>query len=218
MCQAYAINGAGHLSAATEYPAEALGHPDRMREWDTAHARATLTIRARSLEEHQGLLRLKWWCEDNETSTCRMIIAQAQGLLGAVDAVRPLKKDGPMVVNIQQQNTFVHQVERPRRLDSSFDSISKGALSGTTRRIALDSLVILKALQMRQSFCFTDFPELSPNCFRKVVLRLNHREFVGPVEPRTCPRFYKLTPKLLMRLVPVNTRVRPVDVQKEGLR
>lgn len=198
------------MSTAIEYPPEALGNPQRMQDWDSAHARGILGIRAASREEHQALLRLKWWCEDNGTSTCPTIIGFAMSLLKVDDAVRPLKKDGPMIVNIQQQNTFIHQTERPRRLtelNSTVDSISKGGLSGTTTRIALDSLVLLKALQLQHSFCFLDFLELSPNCFRKVILRLNQRGFIAPVEPRTCPRFYRLTPKLLLRLMPENTRV-----------
>jgi hypothetical protein len=158
-----------------------------------------LGIRAASREEHQALLRLKWWCEDNGTSTCPTIIGFAMSFIKADDVVRTLKKDGPMVVNIQQQNTFVHKTERPRR---DFESFSKGGVSGTTTRVALDSLVLLKALQMPHSFCFRDFPELRPNCFRKVILRLIRRGFVARVEPRTCPRFYRLTPKLLMRLDP----------------
>jgi hypothetical protein len=181
-----------------------------MKEWDQAHVRGILGIRAASREEHQALLRLKWWCEDNGTSTCSTIILLTESLIKADDAVRPLKTGGPMIVNIQQQNTFIHQTERPRRLadlNSTMDSISKGGLSGTTTRIALESLVLLKAMQMPYSFCFRDFPELSPNCFRKVILRLNQRGFVAPVEPRTCPRFYRLTPKLLLRLMPENTRV-----------
>jgi len=192
-----------------------------MQEWDSAHARGTLNIRASSREEHQGLLRLKWWCEDNGTSTCPTIIGLTMSLLKADDAARPLKKDGPMngpmIVNIQQQNTFIHQTERPRRLGSTVDSISNQGLSGTASRYALECLVIRKALEIHHSFCFLDFRELSPNCFRKVILRLNKKGFVAPVEPRTCPRFYQLTPKLLLRFMSENTRVRPVDAQGGGV-
>jgi len=214
-------NSPSHLSrihpllSDNSYPPEANGNPKRMKEWEEAHKRGELHIRANSNEEHRQLLRIKWWCQDNGTSTCVLFIDLSESLLEASDAVQPLKKHGPMVVNIQQQNTFVHTVQRFRRVaDPGFLSFSKRDISGTTYRLAFEALVILKALQISRSFCFRDFPELSPNHFRKLILLLKRKGKVAPVEPRSCPRFYRLTPKLLMSIMPENTSVSPLGRQK----
>ena len=213
-------NSPSHLSrihpllSDNSYPPEAIGNPKRMKEWEEAHKRGELHIRANSKEEHRQLLRIKWWCQDNGTSTCVIFIDLSRSLLEASDAVQPLKRYGSIVVNIQQQNTFVHTVQRFRRVaDPGLLSFSKRDISGTTYRLAFEAHIILKALQISHSFCFRDFPELSPKHFRKLILRLKRKGKVASVEPRTCPRFYRLTPKLLMSVMPENTSVSPVGRQ-----
>lgn len=202
------------LLSDNSYPPEAVGNPKRMKEWEEAHKRGELHIRANSKEEHRQLLRIKWWCQDNGTSTCVIFIDLSESLLEASDAVRPLKKCGSVVVNIQQQNTFVHTVQRFRRVaDPGLLSFSKRDISGTAYRLAFEALVIQKALQISRNFCFHDFPELSPKHFRKLILHLKRKGKVAPVEPRTCPRFYRITPKLLMSIMPENTSVSPVGRQ-----
>ena len=193
-----------------EYPPEVIGNPRRQQEWAEAHTRGLLGIRATSKEEHQRLLRFKWWCEDNGKSTCPIITDLTSSLVAADDAIRPLKKNGSVIVNLQQQNTFIHQVDRPRRLadpGSTENSISNGGIADTTTRMAFQSLVVLKALQLQHSFCFRDFLELSPDHFKKVISRLKKKGSVATVEPRTCPRFYRLTPKLLLSLMPEDSIV-----------
>lgn len=173
-----------------------------MKEWDKAHKGGRINPRARSKEQHQALLRYKYWCEDNGLDICHLIISHAQSDMAAFDTIKPIKKAGPIILNLQQQNTFISQVTTPRRItDPGLLSMAKRDISGTTYRLAFESLVVLKALQMQHSFCYRDFPEISHNHFKKVILRLKRKSLVSPIEPRTCPRFYRLTPKLLMSLV-----------------
>ena len=184
------------------YPLEVLDNPKRMKEWDNAHKGGRIGPRARSREQHQALLRYKYFCEDNGLDICHLIICHAQSDIAASDKIQPIKKAEATIINLQQQNTFISQVVRPRRVaDPGLLSMAKRDISGTTYRLAFESLVILKALQMQHSLCFRDFPEIRHNHFKKVILRLKRKGLVAPIEPRTCPRFYRLTPKLLMSLV-----------------
>lgn len=181
------------------YPPEALKNPRRMKEWDNAHAGGRVQPRARTKQQHRALLRWKWWCEDQGLDLCHRIISQAQADLAALDEVRTLKTAGPTIINLQQQNTFISQVERPRRLpDPGLLNMAKRDISGTTYRAAFESLVLLKALRMKYPFMFLDFREIKPNHFRKVILRLKRKGWIAPVEPRSNPRTYRLTPKFLM--------------------
>ena len=129
------------------------------------------------------------------------MISHAQADMAGFNEVRPLKKVGPIVLNLQQQNTFVSQVERPRRSpDPGLLNMAKRDISGTTYRAAFESYVLLKALYIQRSFMFRDFLELSPNHFRKIIIGLKNKSLISPTEPRSCPRTYSLTPKFLMQL------------------
>lgn len=183
------------------YPDEALGNPKRMKEWDNTHAGGRIQPRARTKEQHQTLIRYKWWCEDNGLGICHLMISHAQADMAGLDEAKRLKKAGPTVINLQQQNTFVSQIERPRRSpDPGLQNKEKRDISGTTYRAAFESYVLLKALHMHQSFMFRDFLEISPNHFRKIILRLKKKDLISPTEPRSCPRTYSLTSKFLMQL------------------
>lgn len=113
------------------------------------------------------------------------------------------------MIILNQQNTFVSQVERPRREAMPLSS-SRGGHPGTTTsmsRSLLEDHILLGALRMHRTFCFLDFPGMEPNQFKKAVLRLRRRGLITAKEPRSCPRFYQITPKFLLQLVPENTRV-----------
>jgi hypothetical protein len=141
-----------------------------------------------------------------------------QGCVEGFKQARSLVKSTPGTMVFNQQNTFISQVDRPRREPSSA-SMLKQDLPGTTSsslRSWLEDHVLLRALQMRHSFCFKDFPDLSPNQFKKTALRLRKKQLITTAEPRTCPRFYVLAPKFLMGLLSENTRVRHLAPGSEG--
>jgi hypothetical protein len=50
-----------------------------MREWDEAHDRADIHVKARNQDQHRTYLLFKWWCEDNGADICHVIISQMQG-------------------------------------------------------------------------------------------------------------------------------------------
>lgn len=192
----------GALNTTSGYPEEVLGNPKRMIEWDNAHAKGRINPRARTREQHQELLRLKYFCEDNGLSTCHVIISLVRSFISGWGAIKSFSKEGqPFIVNLQQQNTFVSQIARPRRVvDPGLLSKAKRDIRGTTYRLAFESYLLLKGLRMRRSFCFQDFFEIGANHFKKIVFRLKRKGLIVAVEPRTCPRFYKLTLKCLVRL------------------
>ena len=83
---------------------------------------------------------------------------------------------------------------------------SNRGISGTTYRLAFEAYVLQRALQMKRSFCFEDIPNLSHNHFKKIILRLKKKGYVVARNPRTCPRFYRLTPKYRAYLLEIVDR------------
>ena len=119
------------------YPSEVKDNLKRIREWDNAKAGGRIQPRARTKEQHKTLLRFKYWCEDNGLDICHMIISHVQADMEAFDAKRSvdLKKSEIGTIIINQQNTFISQVQRPRRLNDSLLGISKQYASNTTSNI-----------------------------------------------------------------------------------
>lgn len=79
-------------------------------------------------------------------------------------------------------------------------NIRNRTISGTVIREALEAYVLLEALRMSHSFCLKDFPEFTYDVFKKIIQRLKRKLFIESIEPRTNPRFYRLTLKFLIPL------------------
>jgi len=95
------------------------------------------------------------------------------------------------VINLQQQNTFVYSVRKPRREPPEL-ICSRKKYAGTITSMAFQAYIIDKASDLQRSFSFRDFLELRHSLFRKCVLKLKERGKILPLQPRTNPRFYIL--------------------------
>lgn len=103
----------------------------------------------------------------------------------------------PVIVQLEQQNTFVYSVEKPRRTPDLTRYLRNNFVTATTSRRMAEAYVLEKAEWLfrrgQKTFCFRDFMELKHGTFRKLILSLKQRDEIIPVEPRTCPRFYMLS-------------------------
>lgn len=196
------------ISQLKTYPPEAVGNPKRMEEWDNPHDKSgrikTSGFRPATVEAYREVLRFKWKVKDLGSDICFLYCSYAQSFNAFQDGLEtkdPKALLGANVINFQQNNQFNYMPQVPRREpDRGLLQSSKRGISGTTYRRAMEAYVQLEALRMPPSFCFRDFLEISPNQFRKIILRLKRRGLIEPIEPRTYPRFYRLTPKFLIPL------------------
>jgi hypothetical protein len=99
------------------------------------------------------------------------------------------------VVNIQQNNVFQYQVQKPKREPYSLDCV-KSEYRRTFSSLLFDAYVLNKAREINREFCFRDFLELKHDAFRRIVLRLKRKCKVITIPERTIPRFYILTERL----------------------
>ncbi len=126
--------------------------------------------------------------------TCYLILSLCQSWLKAVEGVSSTTQivTHMQVINLQQQNTFLYGVQKPRREPHEM-ICSLGKYSGTIRSLVFQSYITEKARDLNRSFMFRMFPELGHDLFRKCILNLKKRGKVLPLEPRTNPRFYILS-------------------------
>ena len=92
------------------YPDEALGNPKRMKEWANTHAGGRIQPRTRTKEQHQVLMRFKWWCQDNGQDICHLMVSHAQADMAGFDDVRTLKMVGPTVINLATE--YIYQSDQ----------------------------------------------------------------------------------------------------------
>lgn len=125
---------------------------------------------------------------------CYVTLSLCQAwLIGLKEATATCQIVTPQqVINLQQQNTFVYSVQKPRREPPEL-ICARNKYTSTISSLAFQAYVMEKARELHRSFSFRDFPELGHDFFRKCVLRLKNRRKVLPLQPRTNPRYYILT-------------------------
>jgi len=150
-------------------------------------------FRAPDLEHYQTWLDFKHAVLDRDLDICYVTLSLCQAWLKGVDgATTTIQIATPtQIINLQQQNTFVYSVQKPRREPPELICPRK-EYTRTLRSLAFQAYVMEKARDLQRSFSFCDFPELGHNFFRKCVLRLRERKKIVPLEPRSNPRFYIL--------------------------
>jgi hypothetical protein len=104
-------------------------------------------------------------------------------------------RTGQQVVNIQQNNVFQYQVQKPRREPYSLDCV-KPEFRRTFSSILFEAYVLNKAREINREFSFRDFLELKHDAFRRIVLRLKRKGKIITNPQRTVPRFYILSERL----------------------
>jgi hypothetical protein len=141
-------------------------------------------FRAPNYEHKQLWVRFKQHVWDQGLDVCNVVLSLVKAYLDGSSQVNSAFS----VQNIQMNNTFLYQVQKPRREPESI--CAKTGFSRTIRRMALDALVMEKARELNRPFSYRDFLYLSHDLFRKSVMRLKAQEKIVALEPRTIPRFY----------------------------
>ena len=185
-----------------EYPPEAVTE-ERRRKWDSLSKGKTIAFRPATLQCLRDCTRLKWAAKDRGTSICRVYGMFARAFMQSVDGIREQDPEllfGQNMILINQNNSFLYTPEYSRRLPEGISDISKGISSNTVYRLAIDSYILLKSLEMHHPFCFRDFLELGYNTFKNAVLRLKRKGKITPWGPRSNPRFYHIAPRYLAQI------------------
>ena len=175
-----------------------------MAAWDNPFDRSRRIkfqgFRPSTIEAYHEALRFKWKAIDKGTDICYLYSVLAQAWNVSQDGLETKNTKnhlGANIINLQMNNQFNYMPQVPRREPLN---ITNHSISGTVISRALEAYVLLKALYMPHTFCLKDFSELSSNLFKKIIQRLKHKGLIEPMEPRTNPRFYRLTLKCLIPL------------------
>ena len=157
-------------------------------------------FRAPDLAHYERWQRFKQWCENHGVDICRVALSNIDAFMKGLEAPAIREKEQLLtalgqIINIEQENTFVYSVEKPRRFPIALDC-AKPEFAGTITRAAAEAYVMEKARELGRSFSYRDFLGLGHGSFRKIVLRLKKRGKVIPLPHRTNPRFYVLAENL----------------------
>jgi hypothetical protein len=125
--------------------------------------------------------------------TLGLITAHKKAIDGLKDPTIISSSAQPII--IQQQNTFLYPVQKPRREPIEM-TCAKSAFQRTIRSSAFDAYVLEKAREIRREFSYRDFLELKHASFRRIVLRLRRKGKIIANPQRTNPRYYILAERL----------------------
>jgi len=159
--------------------------------------------------------QFKQWAVDHGLDVCYLTLSLCQGFLKSVHNVDEptLIPTGTKIIQIQQANTFVYGVEKPRREPVNLNC-SQAAFSRTITRAAWESYIVEKGRDLERSFSYRDFMEIGHSTFRKSIVRLRKNRKIKALEPRTNPRFYAVIVSENNRVKPRFTAVSGSDVLK----
>lgn len=151
-------------------------------------------FRAPSLKEYNEWKSYVAYVKDQGLDVCRVTIGLANAFMAGTDgATKALGKS--QNVQIQMNNNFLYQVQKPRREPHSLNSI-KSEYRRTFSSILFEAYVMDKARSLNREFSFRDFLEMKRQSFHRIVRRLKRKGRVMANPQRTIPRFYFLTEKL----------------------
>jgi len=169
-------------------------------------------FRAPDVARFQVWKDYKKWAADHGLDVCNLTLSLVDSFLKGVKGVEnndPQIVTPHQVINLQQNNTFLYSVEKPRR-EPLVLNCAKKEYSRTITSAAWESYVTEKARDLNRSFCFRDFLEIGHESFRKIILRLRKKGKVIALPQRTNPRFYVLSEWFAdYPTVHENTRIKP---------
>ena len=150
-------------------------------------------FRAPDQKHFQIWLDFKEVVQSRGLDICFVSLALCQAWLKSIEeTTSTCKIAAPLqIINLQQQNTFVYGVQKPRRQPPELICPRKAYSRTITSRLC-QAYVVEKARDLERSFSFRDFLELGHGLFRKCALKLKRRGKIFPLQPRTNPRFYIL--------------------------
>lgn len=151
-------------------------------------------FRAPNLSEFQRWKEFVQWAKDNGMDVCHLTLSLTDSFMKGIEGAAQVRT-GQQVVNIQQNNVFQYQVQKPRREPYSLDCV-KPEFRRTFSSILFEAYVLNKAREINREFSFRDFLELKHDAFRRIVLRLKRKGKIIANPQRTVPRFYLLAERL----------------------
>lgn len=154
-------------------------------------------FRAPDAEHYQIWQDFKKSAQDRGLDVCYVTLTLCEAWLKGVEGSKEVSQvvSPTRIINLQQQNTFVYGVEKPRREPTRLNC-AKTQYSRTISSSMAEAYVMEKARDLNRSFSFLDFRELKHDSFRKIVTRLKKRGKIIALPQRTNPRFYVLSERL----------------------
>jgi hypothetical protein len=168
-----------------------------------AGAQATLAVqpknlicnfRAPNISEFERWRQFVQWAKDNGMDVCHLTLSLTDSFMKGVEGAAQVRT-GQQVVNIQQNNVFQYQVQKPKREPYSLDCV-KSEYRRTFSSLLFEAYVLNKAKDINGEFSFRDFLELRHDAFRRIVFRLKRKGKIIAIPERSVPRFYILTERL----------------------
>lgn len=145
-------------------------------------------------KEHQDIWKkYSNYVQDLGLDVCRVTIGMCEAFLKGEEIATI--KTPKQVVNLQMNNQFLYQVQKPRRTPYSLNVI-KPEFRRTFSSILFESYVLIRANELNRSFCFRDFLEIKHSSFRRIIIRLKRKGKIIAHPIRTNPRFYILVDRI----------------------
>jgi hypothetical protein len=135
--------------------------------------------------------------KDQGLDVCRVTLSLTRAFKeGLKNGLKTVQVQGnQQVINISMQNSFVYQVQKPRREPYDLSCV-KPEFRKTFSSLLYEAYILNKARELNHAFCFRDFLELKPDAFRRIVRKLKRKGKIVGFPQRTCPQFYFLTEAL----------------------
>lgn len=164
-------------------------------------------FRAPDLTQYELWQRFKEWCKANGQDVCRITLDQVAVFMAAIEgskgsssvgsssSPKPIVTAKGQVIVIQQQNSFVYSVEKPRREPYSVSCV-KPEFQRTISSVLFDGYVENKARRLGGEFSFRDFMELKYDSFRRIVVRLKRKGVIIAHPQRSIPQIFILAENL----------------------
>ena len=151
-------------------------------------------FRAPNLQLYQRWKAYVQWAKDNGLDVCHLTLNLTDAFMKGNEAAAEVQS-GKQVINIQQNNIFQYQVQKPRREPYSLDCV-KPEYQRTFSSVLFEAYVLNRAREITREFSYRDFLELKHDAFRRIVLRLRQKGKVIANPQKTHPQFYFLTERL----------------------
>jgi hypothetical protein len=151
-------------------------------------------FRAPNLQQYQRWKAYVQWAKDNGLDVCHLTLSLTDAFMKGNEAAA-LVNTGKQVINIQKNNVFQYQVQKPRRQPYSLDCV-KPEYQRTFSSVLFEAYVLNRAREITREFIYRDFLELKHEAFRRIVLRLRQKGKVIANPQKTHPQFYFLTERL----------------------
>lgn len=154
--------------------------------------RKLCNFRVSTMEDYEEWLRFKQNCDAQNLDICHVAISLIKAWNKATEGIHEAETitTPTNIINIQMQNSFIYQPQRPRRTPDPHLISSKSPFARTVSSKAAELYLLWKISELNRSFSYLDLSELPQNYCRKLILRLKRKGLIKPLPPRTRPRFY----------------------------